>query len=66
LIRWGEVGYDRTRVKAYNSRYKTLTGKTLEEQLQALDALFKQRMLELQAKETPQAGLDSLMYVPLR
>lgn len=46
LIRLGEVAFDGTRVRANNSRYKTLTAKTIEEKLQALDALFDQMMAE--------------------
>jgi transposase len=46
LIRLGEVAFDGTRVRANNSRYKTLTAKTIEEKLVALDALFDQMMAE--------------------
>jgi transposase len=64
LIRLGEVGFDGTRVKANNSRYKTLTAKTLEEKLQALDALFEQMMAELHATDAQQAGSDSPTHLP--
>ena len=64
LIRLGEVGFDGTRVKANNSRHKTLTAKTLEEKLQALDALFEQMMAERQANDTQQAGPDSPTHLP--
>ena len=49
LIRLGVVGFDGTRVKANNSRYKTRTAKTLEEKLQALDDLFEHLLAELQS-----------------
>jgi transposase len=64
LIRLGEVGFDGTRVKANNSRYRTLTAKTLEEKLQALDALFEQMMAELRANDDQQAGPDSPTHLP--
>jgi transposase len=49
LIRLGEVAFDGTRVKANNSRYRTRTAKKLQEQLDALDALFEQMMAEMDA-----------------
>jgi transposase len=64
LIRLGEVGFDGTRVKANNSRYKTLTAKTLEEKLQTLDALFEQMMTDLHANDAQQAGPDSPTHLP--
>jgi hypothetical protein len=64
LIRLGEVGIDGTRVKANNSRYRTLTANTLEEKLQALDALFEQMMAELRANDDQQAGPDSPTHLP--
>jgi transposase len=64
LIRLGEVGFDGTRVKANNSRYTTLTAKTLEAKLQALDTLFEQMMAELQGNDAQQAGPDSPTHLP--
>ena len=64
LIRLGEVAFDGTRVKANNSRYKTLTAKTLAEKLQTLDALFEQMMAELHANDAQQAGPDSPTHLP--
>jgi len=46
LVRLGEVAFDGTRVKANNSRYKTRTAATLEEKLQALDALFDEMLAD--------------------
>jgi transposase len=46
LVRLGEVGFDGTRVKANNSRYKTRTAATLQEKLEALDALFDEMLAE--------------------
>ena len=66
LIRLGEVGFDGTRVKANNSRYKTLTAKTLEEKLQALDTLFEQMMAELQAMTPSKQGPIRPRTCPLR
>ncbi|MDP6057589.1 MAG: IS1182 family transposase [Pirellulaceae bacterium] len=64
LIRLGEVGFDGTRVKASNSRFKTLTAKTLEEKLHRLDEVFEQMMAELQANDAQQEGPDSPTYLP--
>ena len=64
LIRLGEVGFDGTRVKANNSRYKTLTAKTLEEKLQALDVLFDLLLSDLHANDAQQAGPDSPTHLP--
>jgi transposase len=64
LIRLGEVGFDATRAKANNSRYKTLTAKTLETKLQALDAVFEQMMAQLQTHDAAEAGPDSPTHLP--
>jgi transposase len=64
LIRLGEVGFDATRAKANNGRYKTLTAKTLEKKLQALDTVFEQMMAELQTHDAHQAGPDSPTHLP--
>ena len=60
LVRLGEVAFDGTRVKANNSRYKTRTAATLEEKLEALDALFDAMAAEAQAadEQTTLAGSD--------
>ena len=64
LIRLGEVAFDGTRVKANNSRYKTRTAKTLEEKLQALDALFEQMLAEMQAADAlPGADLEDNIQI---
>jgi transposase len=54
MIRLGEVAFDGTRVLANNGRYKTRTAKTLEEMLQALDALFDQMLAEAKAADEQQ------------
>jgi hypothetical protein len=64
LIRLGEVGFDATRAKANNSRCKTLTAKTLEKKLEALDGVFEQMMAELQSHDASQAGPDSPTHLP--
>ncbi len=64
LIRLGEIAFDGTRVKASNSRHKTLTGKKLAEKLQALDALFEQMIAELRTNDCRQAGPDSPTHLP--
>lgn len=51
LIRLGEVAFDGTRVKAYNSRFHTRTAATLEEKLAELDAQFDQMLAEFDARE---------------
>jgi transposase len=51
LIRLGEVAFDATRVRAYNSRYATRTAKTLEGKLAALDDIFELMMVEWVADE---------------
>lgn len=65
LIRLGEVAFDGTRVLANNSRYKTLTAKTLEEKLQALDTLFDQMMAEADTADR-QSSLDGVDDSPTR
>jgi transposase len=57
LVRLGEVAFDGTRVKANNSRYKTRTASTLEQKLEALDALFEEMLAECQAVDQ-QTTLD--------
>ena len=64
LIRLGVVGFDATRVRANNSRHKTLTAKTLEEKLQALDVLFEQMSADIQAHDIEQDGPDSPTHLP--
>lgn len=68
LVRLGEVAFDGTRVKANNSRYKTRTAKTLEEKLQALDALFDQMLAEIEAADAEGQTLpgheDSPTHLP--
>lgn len=68
LVRLAEVAFDGTRVKANNSRYKTRTAKTLEEKLQALDALFDQMLAEMEAADAQQQSLpgqdDSPTHLP--
>lgn len=51
LVRLGEVAFDATRVKAYNSRFNTRTAATLEEKLAALNVLFEQMLAEWDASE---------------
>lgn len=59
LIRLGEVAFDGTRVRGNNGRYKTLTAKSIEEKLQALDALFDQMMAEAETADQ-QAALEGV------
>jgi transposase len=54
LIRLGEVAFDGTRVKANNGRYKTRTARTLEEKLQALEALYEEMSRDVEAAEQQQ------------
>lgn len=64
LIRLGVVAFDGTRVRANNSRYKTRTAATLEEKLQALDALFEEMLQELDARDADEEGSGSPTRLP--
>jgi transposase len=64
LIRLGEVAFDGTRVKANNSRYRTRTAATLEEKLQALDALFKQATQQTDGNDAATAEQGSSTHLP--
>jgi transposase len=64
LIRLGEVAFDGTRVKANNSRYHTLTAKTLEEKLAALDDIFEGLLKDAEAAEARAAGEGSPTHLP--
>ena len=68
MVQLGDVGFDATRAKANNSRYKTRTAKTLEEKLRALDALFDQMLSEIEAADAAQQALpgheDSSTHLP--
>jgi transposase len=59
LVRLGEVGFDATRVRAYNSRFETRTAKTLEEKLALLDALYDQMLAELEANDAGQKSQET-------
>jgi transposase len=64
LIRLGDVAFDATRVRAYNSRFKTRTAKTLEEKLRALDELFEHLTAAIHSSDVQQAGQGSLTHLP--
>jgi transposase len=64
LIRLGDVAFDATRVRAYNSRFKTRTAKTLEEKLRALDELFEELMADAQSKDAEQDQPGSTTHLP--
>lgn len=64
LIRLGDVAFDATRVRAYNSRFKTRTAKTLEEKLRALDELFEHLTAVIQNSDAQQAGQGSPTHLP--
>lgn len=51
LIRLGEVAFDATKVKASNSRFRTLNTVTLEERLQSVEKQIEQILSEVQAAE---------------
>jgi transposase len=63
LVRLGEVAFDATRVKAYNSRFNTRTAPTLEEKLAALNTQFEQMLAEWDATEK-QRTLDNVTDSP--
>jgi len=64
VIRLGVVAFDGTRAKANNSRYKTLTGKTLEAKLEAVDELFEQMMAAMAATDAQQSEEGSPTRLP--
>ena len=64
LIRLGEVAFDGTRVKANNSRYRTRTAATLQEKLEALEALFEQASQQTANQDAATAGGDSPTHLP--
>jgi transposase len=65
LIRLGEVAFDGTRVRANNSRYETLTAKTIEEKLNALEALFDKMLAEAEVVDQQEA-LEGVEDSPTR
>jgi transposase len=67
LIRLGEVGFDGTRARASNSRYKTRTAKSLEVKLQELEAKFETMLAEAEAADRPatsEGAEDSPTHLP--
>jgi len=64
LASLGRVGFDGTRVKANNSRFRTLTAKTLEEKLRALDKLFDELCSQMNTTDDDQAGEGSPTQLP--
>jgi transposase len=65
LIRLGEVAFDGTRVRANNSRYETLTAKTIEEKLKALEVLFDKMLAEAEVVDQ-QETLEGMQDSPTR
>jgi len=57
MIRLGEVAFDGTRVKASNSRYRTLTTPTLQERLKLVEVEIERIMTEVQVAEAAAAEL---------
>lgn len=55
LIRLGEVAFDGTRLKASNSRYRTLTALTLAERLKLVEEQIEQMLTEVQSAEAAAA-----------
>jgi len=66
LIRLGEVAFDGTRVKASNSRYRTLTTKSLEERLAGVAAQIEKIMTDVRDAEAAaaQLGGESVTKLP--
>ena len=56
LIRLGEVAYDGTRVKSYNSRYRTLTAEHIEKKLKELDGIFDEAMRQFKEHDEDAEG----------
>ena len=59
LIRLGEVAYDGTRVKSYNSRYRTLTAEHIEKKLKELDGIFDEAMRQFKEHDQNAEGGSS-------
>ena len=59
LIRLGEVAFDGTRVKASNSRYRTLNTLTLTERLKLVEEQIEQMLSEVQVAEAAAAEATS-------
>lgn len=68
LVRLGEVGFDGTRVKANNSRYKTRTAATLEEKLKELDDQIDKLIKDAESADKAESQLfgaeDSVTKLP--
>ena len=67
LIRLGEVAFDGTRVKASNSRYRTLTTKSLDERLAGVAAQIEKIMTDVRDAEAAAAQLgggESVTQLP--
>jgi transposase len=68
LVRLGEVGFDGTRVKANNSRYKTRTAATLEEKLKELDEQIEKLIDDAESADAMDSQLfgsdDSVTALP--
>lgn len=64
LIRLGEVAFDGTRVKANNRRFGTRTAATLQQKLQALEALFEEATRQTAAQDAATAELGSPTHLP--
>ena len=55
LVRLGEVAFDGTRVKALNSRYRTLTAGSLEKRIGAIDQQIEKIMSDVREAEAAAA-----------
>jgi transposase len=64
LISMGQIAYDGTRVKAYNSRYKTYTKEKIEAKLKELDDEFEEAMQKFEQEDNNSDGGGSATKLP--
>lgn len=56
LIRLGQIAYDGTRVKASNSRYRTLTAESIQANLDKLDKEYESILKQFEQQDTEDTG----------
>lgn len=64
LISLCQIAYDATRVKAYNSRYKTYTKEKIEAKLKELDEQFEEAMAKFDQEDADSDGGGSPTKLP--
>ena len=64
LIRLGQIAYDGTRVKAYNSRYQTYTAEKIQAKLEELDKVFDNLMHQIDQQDADNSDGGGVTDVP--